>query len=636
MSSADTPKVQVPFALKIGMAICVLTGVLLGGCVLYFFQSTESIIIDQMRNRLRDIGQTGAYAFDRSMREKIIGLRERLLVATAPRHPATWPGEGEFEPQLEDAIAEEFHQDEDFLALVQLLRRIKAGSTPRITTDEELPQIFPDDNQPYIAFAYLMTPIPESPDYQVLMTIADSDFQTYDQNLNGVIEPEEEGNPAGSFYRIAEELFSQAIATGQSHTAQEWYTDQWGTFLSAGIPIFDTQNQVIAVMGLDLQVQSQANRLNELRRLSFVILAVGLIVSFLIALWLARVFSNPVRRIMRASLAVKDHDFSAKVELNNRDELGVLAWAFNQMVDELADYSHNLQGLVKDRTVELEAANETIRRINEDLTVENLRLGAEVKVARKLQMMVLPSQREMNLVRGLDIAGYMDPADEVGGDYYDVLMSDEGYAKLGIGDVCGHGLESGVVMLMVQTAVRTALYTGINKPETLYAVINRVIFRNLGRIQSDKSMTLSLIDYFADGRLVVTGQHEEMIVVRADGGVERIDTMELGLPIGIDEHIDDFVSSTQLRLRKNDILLLHTDGITEAENETGDQFTIERLVDLAHRNHDQSVGQIVRVIIDEVRGFMGKREVLDDLTLVVVKKKDNPSGMTGQWRFGKI
>jgi serine phosphatase RsbU (regulator of sigma subunit) len=240
----------------------------------------------------------------------------------------------------------------------------------------------------------------------------------------------------------------------------------------------------------------------------------------------------------------------------------------------------------------------------------------------------------MNLVRGLDIAGFMDPADEVGGDYYDVLLADAGYAKLGIGDVCGHGLESGVVMLMVQTAVRTALYAGISSPETLYAVINRVIFRNLGRIQSDKSMTLSLLDYFPDGRLVVTGQHEEMIVVRADGSVSQIDTMELGLPIGIDEHIGDFVASTELRLRKGDILLLHTDGITEAENDEGEQFTIERLVDLARENHQQSVGQITRLIYNAVRKFMGSRDVLDDLTLVVIKKTENPPGITGQWRFG--
>ena len=622
MTNSARPGVRFPFALKLGLAICLLSTVLVGSSLLFFYESTRTIVMQQMQNRLRAVGQTGTFLFDQQAREKIVSLRARLLTASAPRDGASWPPEpGAFEPSLAPSEVVEFHDDPAFRNLVQLLRRIKSGSAPRATQMRELPQIFPEGNQPAINFAYLLVPIPESPDHQILMTVADSDYQTIDSNENNEIEPEEEGNPAGSLYWIPSPIFSRPFEDGMAHVAEDWYTDQWGTFMTAAVPIIDANDEVIAVMGLDLLVQSQANRLRELRRNSVAILAGGLLVSIVISMLLARYLANPVRKLMRGALRVKERDFSTQVEIRNQDELGVLAWAFNDMVDELSDYSSNLEDLVNQRTAELEEANDTIRRINQNLTVENLRLGAEVKVARKLQMMVLPSQRELNLVRGLEIVGYMDPADEVGGDYYDVLLTDGGYAKIGIGDVCGHGLESGVVMLMVQTAVRTALFCGVDQPERFYSVINRVIFRNLKRIQSDKSMTLSLLDYFADGRLVITGQHEEMILVRANGELQQLDTLELGVPIGLDEHVDEFVSSTEIRLKENDVVLLHTDGITEAENEHGEQFGMPRLLELARKVHRQSVGQIMRIIREELRAFIGSRQVLDDITLVVLKKR---------------
>ncbi|HCA97976.1 MAG TPA: hypothetical protein DEP38_26245, partial [Cyanobacteria bacterium UBA9226] len=92
--------------------------------------------------------------------------------------------------------------------------------------------------------------------------------------------------------------------------------------------------------------------------------------------------------------------------------------------------------------------------LNEKLKAENIRLSAELEVTRKLQKMILPKQEELDAIEELEIAGFMEPADEIGGDYYDVF-SENGRVKISIGDVTGHGLESGVVMLMTQTAVRT-------------------------------------------------------------------------------------------------------------------------------------------------------------------------------------
>ena len=106
---------------------------------------------------------------------------------------------------------------------------------------------------------------------------------------------------------------------------------------------------------------------------------------------------------------------------------------------------------------EMRLASAEIGRLNEQLKAENLRMSAELDITQRLQQMVLPRPSELLSLGGLSVAAYMQPATEVGGDYYDVLSAGNGHGavKIGIGDVTGHGLESGVLMLMVQMAVQT-------------------------------------------------------------------------------------------------------------------------------------------------------------------------------------
>jgi PAS domain S-box-containing protein len=187
----------------------------------------------------------------------------------------------------------------------------------------------------------------------------------------------------------------------------------------------------------------------------------------------------------------------------------------------------------------LEKANAEINTLNERLKAENLRMEAELDVTRRLQQMLLPTESELRQIEGLDIAGFMQPADEVGGDYYDVLPHN-GALKIGIGDVTGHGLESGVVMLMLQTAVRTLQTSGVEDPVYFMDILNRLLHANLQRMNVDKSMTLALLDYHM-GQLRLSGQHEQLIVIRRGGKVQLIDTIDLGFPLGIEGGITRFM-----------------------------------------------------------------------------------------------
>jgi serine phosphatase RsbU (regulator of sigma subunit) len=216
-------------------------------------------------------------------------------------------------------------------------------------------------------------------------------------------------------------------------------------------------------------------------------------------------------------------------------------------------------------------------------------------------------------------AGFMEPADEVGGDYYDVLQQD-GQVKISIGDVTGHGLESGVLMIMAQTAVRTLQKMNETDPVKFLDVVNQTLYDNLQRMDSDKNMSLAILDY-AGGVLKLSGQHEEMIVVRADGKLECIDTIDLGFPIGLVEEIGEFIASEEMQLNPGDVVVLYTDGIPEAFDINKAQYGLKRLWQVVVENRHRRVLEIREAVIKDVRQYIGAMKVFDDITLVVMKQK---------------
>jgi len=270
-------------------------------------------------------------------------------------------------------------------------------------------------------------------------------------------------------------------------------------------------------------------------------------------------------------------------------------------------------------------ANAEIKVLNEKLQEENVRMIAELNVAQQLQEMLLPNPEELQNIEGLDIAGYMKPADEVGGDYYDVLEHN-GRIKIGIGDVTGHGLESGVVMLMLQTAVRTLLTSNITDPVQFMDVLNRTLHQNIERMNVDKSLSLALVDYAAGssgqaGEIRLSGQHEQLIVARRDGQIELEDTADLGFPVGLISDIGEFVNELSINLEPGDGIVLYSDGITEAENGAKEFYGLERLCQVISQHWSQSSDAIKQAVVDDVQTYIGKQTVYDDITLLVVKQK---------------
>ncbi|MDX2273307.1 MAG: PP2C family protein-serine/threonine phosphatase [Cyanobacteriota bacterium] len=357
------------------------------------------------------------------------------------------------------------------------------------------------------------------------------------------------------------------------------------------------------------QTTNEMDQLLQLRILGFqqrkwfVFIFLSIILLLVTYLFIAFYLSvtQTVAALDVASKQMVEENYQGNLNLENQDELGQVVRSFNLIATNLAN------------------AYQQIHSLNRSLEAENARLSTELEVTRKIQQLILPRDEELNQIPDLEIAGFMESATEVGGDYYDVIRQGE-RLKIGIGDVTGHGLESGVLMIMVQMAVRTLLASDEKDPKQFLNAVNQAIYGNVQRMQSDKNLTLSLLDY-QKGLLQLTGQHEEMILVRADGNTERIDTIDLGFPVGLEPEIIDFIDHREVFLYQGDIVVLYTDGITEAENLNHQQYGLERLCEVIRHHRYQSAQGIRKAIVEDLRQHIGQQKVFDDITLLVLKQK---------------
>lgn len=372
----------------------------------------------------------------------------------------------------------------------------------------------------------------------------------------------------------------------------------------------------VVIPEADFMAQIEANT-----RTTILLCLVALGGAIAIGILTTRLITQPILHLIQASSKLANGHLDQRV--NSRywleiEEINTLENSFNSMVEQLQEAFENLEENVKERTAELALANNQIIALNEKLQEENLRMSAELNVARQMQQMILPKMEELNHIEGLDIAGFMQPADEVGGDYYDVLQVD-GVVTLGIGDVTGHGLESGIVMVMTQTAVRILQEIRETNPVRFLTTLNRTIYQNVQRMNSDRNLSLAILNY-VDGQLSISGQHEEILVVRKGGMIERIDTIDLGFPIGLDGEIADFINQVTLELEPEEGVVLYTDGIPEAENMNKVHYGIENLCQIISQNWHLSASAIQEAVITNVQEHIGKQVIYDDITLVVFKR----------------
>jgi serine phosphatase RsbU (regulator of sigma subunit) len=261
---------------------------------------------------------------------------------------------------------------------------------------------------------------------------------------------------------------------------------------------------------------------------------------------------------------------------------------------------------------------ELVRRVAEEARqrekAEKKRLERELEIATHIQVSILP--RDL-AVENLEIAAVMVPATEVGGDYYEVLPGPGG-CWLGIGDVAGHGLRPGLVMMMLQSVLAALLRNDFNAaPSAILRTANAVLYENVReRLHQDEHATLTLLRYFANGELVFAGAHEEIVIFRSKSGqCERIATP--GTWLAATRDITDATEDSHAKLEEGDLLLLYTDGVIEAADAQGREYGLDRLCAELERGHAEPVAAIVDRLLASVTNFLAVQH--DDIALLVAR-----------------
>lgn len=240
-------------------------------------------------------------------------------------------------------------------------------------------------------------------------------------------------------------------------------------------------------------------------------------------------------------------------------------------------------------------------------------LWSEMEVAMRIQTALVPPDTKIG---SYEIAAIMKPAAEVGGDYYDIIET-TAEPWVMIGDVSGHGVESGLIMMMTQTSVRTVLArTPKIEPSKLLVLLNKVIKENISKLNVDRYLTITAIN-LKENELIYAGSHQDLLVYRkAENKIESVPSY--GTWVGMLDDVDPYMQDRSLPIHQGDMVLLFTDGVTEIGYQQGNMYGQERLEKCFFKNIHLPLKEIIDKIMEDVFNFCPDQQ--DDITIVIFRK----------------
>jgi sigma-B regulation protein RsbU (phosphoserine phosphatase) len=244
--------------------------------------------------------------------------------------------------------------------------------------------------------------------------------------------------------------------------------------------------------------------------------------------------------------------------------------------------------------------------------LERRRLEKELAIAREIQQSFLPSSAPV--VPGFDLAGTTLTHDQVGGDYYDFIPVSETRLGLAIADVSGKGIPASLIM----AGFRMGLLAEIRNEYALGVVMRKVNHLLHESTERDKFVTAfyGVLDWKNAMFIFSNAGHNPPILLHRDGTAERL--AEGGVALGVLPEAN--YEERPVALAVGDVLLMYTDGVSEAENGTLEQFGEARLEEVLRRNASRTAAEIRQAIVDAVLEWTGDRGPTDDLTLLVARR----------------
>lgn len=323
---------RIPYRYKLSFSIGLLSVLITGGALFFFYRTIYRTVWDQMTLRLMDVAGTGISLMspeekkaleDMTLRIREITPGDSLQTEALKAIPA-----GDISEPLEDDQVASLEADADFLTLVDLLNRIKDGTSR--------------NGKRLIRYAYFLTPVPGRPGF--MQFVADADFYAYDYNEDGIIGDEETAATPGTIYNASEFLELARAEKEKMITADPEFTeDNWGIMVSAYAPVLDEKGNVIGLLGLDMLANNEYNLVNDLFWLYIGIVIISMLLTVSAAYFMGGLLTRPVNILRTGAERVRNRQFDTEIAIKTNDELEVLGDTFNAMTREIRDFSANLQ-----------------------------------------------------------------------------------------------------------------------------------------------------------------------------------------------------------------------------------------------------------------------------------------------------
>ena len=564
---------KLSFAVKLGALLLLVFTLLGGGLLGYFYSYSKEVAAQDLEKMLHDVAHTGSFVVNEEGREMIVELTNQLYgdlpagFETQVRRFVQSSSIGSIQTSLTQEQSDKLQSGVEFSSLIQLLRRVKAGSGPRVSALELMAQteintdcrkslselVEANRQSSSVRWVYLMVPVPE-------IDTDDAVFFLADGNYESVAGDDVDDNPIGNLYR-PKAFFSEAFKSGRI-AVSDWYTDAFDeasqciSVMTAAVPIKHESGAVLAVLGVDYPVMALEARIEQLESVSWqiflAVLLISIVVTFVIAYWI----SVPLGRLRDGALELSKQNFKHRVSIRSNDEFGILANTVNEVSASLGDFTAGLESMVAERTKDLTAANDRVKELNELLQSENAHLGAEVENLLNIRRQRLPYLGESIDVADYKLSFFSAPSKAVGGDFWQVISSNESTAQICFGEVAGYGLETATLALQLQSLCAA---DNAADAQTVIRRANRLAY---GLASEDLSTSVAMLHLkITDAGLDIAGCGETPITYTSYSA-DEVNLAEMSAPLGLGPKVD--APSHRLNLREGQTLIVYSAGFRAA------------------------------------------------------------------------
>lgn len=375
--------------------------------------------------------------------------------------------------------------------------------------------------------------------------------------------------------------------------------EEYGWLCSAGAGIYDQNGEVVGTACIDVSMDDiMKNRQEFLQNLCLVLVGITIVICLLILAGINRILLVPVKSLSQAAaLFVKDKESTKKTQtaisqlnIHTGDEIEELSEAIKTMEMEINDYIDHLT----------------------EVTAEKERMGAELNIATQIQASMLPCIFPAFPDRTeFDIYASMDPAKEVGGDFYDFFLIDEDHIALVMADVSGKGVPAALFMVIAKTLLKNTAQSGISPKEVLSQVNTQLCENN----EAEMFVTVWLgIMQISTGHMVCANAGHEYPAIRRVGGQYELLHDKHGFVLAGME--GSRYREYEITLEKGDSLFVYTDGVPEATNAENELFGTDRMLEALNQNPDAASEEVIREVQKAMEVFVKQAPQFDDITML--------------------